>query len=99
MSLALEQTNLIQKKITQETPIPKHIAIIMDGNRRWQKKHACFCQKHAISGHRRGADSIPQVVDTALHLGVEAICFFYREFFPIANRSRRVIFVIQFTTA
>lgn len=85
MSLALEQTNLIQKKITQETPIPKHIAIIMDGNRRWQKKHACFCQKHAISGHRRGADSIPQVVDTALHLGVEALTLFA---FSTENFSR-----------
>ena len=42
MSLALEQTNLIQKKITRETPIPKHIAIIMDGNRRWQKNMRVF---------------------------------------------------------
>ncbi|AAF39545.1 isoprenyl transferase [Chlamydia muridarum str. Nigg] len=85
MSLALEQANPIQENFLREPPLPKHIAIIMDGNRRWQKKHEQFCKSNAISGHRRGADSIPQIVDTAALLGVEALTLFA---FSTENFSR-----------
>lgn len=85
MSLALEQATLIQENLPQGNSLPRHIAIIMDGNRRWQRKHEQFCQKRAISGHRQGADSIPQIVDTALHLGVEALTLFA---FSTENFSR-----------
>ncbi|MBQ8498650.1 isoprenyl transferase [Chlamydia sp.] len=85
MSLALEQASPLQENFPQRTSLPKHIAIIMDGNRRWQKKHEQFCKQHAISGHRRGADSIPQIVDTALHLGLEVLTLFA---FSTENFSR-----------
>lgn len=37
---------------------PKHIAIIMDGNRRWAKKHGLF----AVQGHKRGVDTLREIV-------------------------------------
>ena len=37
--------------------IPKHIAIIMDGNNRWTKKH----KLSGFVGHERGIDSIQKL--------------------------------------
>lgn len=39
-------------------PFPRHVAIIMDGNRRWAKLHG----KSAIEGHRAGALALENVV-------------------------------------
>lgn len=47
--------------------IPKHIAIIMDGNGRWAKKRGF----PRIEGHRRGAASLKEAVKTCAELGVE----------------------------
>lgn len=47
---------------------PKHVAIIMDGNRRWAKKRGL----DVIVGHQRMAkEGIEQVVKAAIDLGVE----------------------------
>lgn len=62
--------------ITDEAPalldrerLPKHIAIIMDGNRRWAK-HRGF---PAIEGHRRGMVALRRVTRAASDLGIEAL--------------------------
>lgn len=49
--------------------LPKHLAIIMDGNRRWalEKKH------RLISGHETGAETLEKIVEHAASLGVEVI--------------------------
>ncbi|MBV8583355.1 MAG: di-trans,poly-cis-decaprenylcistransferase [Candidatus Eremiobacteraeota bacterium] len=49
--------------------IPRHVAIIMDGNRRWAKRHAL----PAIEGHRRGIVSLRRVTRKASDLGVEVL--------------------------
>jgi undecaprenyl diphosphate synthase len=36
----------------KDPPVPTHVAIILDGNRRWAKKHG----KKTLDGHRRGAE-------------------------------------------
>lgn len=52
--------------------IPKHIAIIMDGNGRWAKAH-----KHArFFGHVRGANRISPIVKKADHLGIKALTLY-----------------------
>ncbi len=43
---------------TKFTPFPRHIAIIMDGNRRWAKKRGLS----SLEGHRAGVDSLRTVV-------------------------------------
>lgn len=52
--------------------VPKHIAIIMDGNNRWAKKHG----KGSLSGHKAGVSSVRSVVQGCAELGVEALTLF-----------------------
>lgn len=50
-------------------PIPSHVAIIMDGNRR-------FAVKHGLSqyyGHLKGADSTEKVLDWSFDLGIKQL--------------------------
>lgn len=49
--------------------IPKHIAFIPDGNRRWAKKRLL----NTILGHRAGADILLNVVKAAKELGVKTV--------------------------
>ena len=51
--------------------IPQHVAIIMDGNRRWAK-HRGLAQ---IEGHRVGADCIKPIVEKAIDLGIKSLTF------------------------
>lgn len=49
--------------------LPKHIAIIMDGNRRWAKSRG----KPASFGHREGAKTLEKIVRYANKIGVKHI--------------------------
>ena len=49
--------------------LPKHVAIIMDGNRRWAKEQ----NLPAIDGHRKGVESLVETVETAGELGIKYI--------------------------
>lgn len=51
------------------TRIPRHIAIIPDGNRRWAKKRL----SSAESGHREGADTLMEIIKASQELGVKAL--------------------------
>ena len=51
---------------------PRHIAIILDGNRRWAK----LAGKQAVEGHREGSLRIADVVDRALKMGIEFLTFY-----------------------
>ena len=50
---------------------PQHIAIIMDGNRRWAKEQG----KPAIFGHSAGAKNLKRIVQKALDLGIPYLTF------------------------
>ena len=52
--------------------IPRHIAIIMDGNGRWAKKH--FMPR--VAGHQRGVEALRDVVKACRELGVEYLTVF-----------------------
>lgn len=47
--------------------VPRHVAIIMDGNRRWAKAH----RLPAIEGHRRGIVALREVMRAAADVGVQ----------------------------
>ncbi len=49
--------------------LPKHIAIIMDGNRRWAKKLG----KPSSFGHKEGAKTVEKIVRYANKIGIEHI--------------------------
>lgn len=63
------------------TRIPKHIAFIPDGNRRWAKKRLASTQE----GHREGADNLMNTVKAAMDLGVSELTFYA---FSTENWSR-----------
>ena len=50
-----------------KSQIPKHIAIIMDGNGRWAQKR----RLPRIEGHRRGATSLKEAVKACREFGVK----------------------------
>jgi len=52
--------------------LPRHLAIIMDGNGRWAKRRGL----PRIEGHRRGADSVREVTRAARELGLEALTLY-----------------------
>src|SRR5712671_3307128 len=53
-------------------PVPRHIAIIMDGNGRWAKARGL----PRIAGHRRGAEAARRTVIAAAELGVPYLTLF-----------------------
>ena len=52
--------------------LPKHIAIIMDGNGRWAKKR----QLPRIAGHRAGVENVRVIVQRCAELEIEALTLF-----------------------
>jgi undecaprenyl diphosphate synthase len=52
--------------------LPKHIAIIMDGNGRWAKKKLL----NRISGHIRGVDAVREVVTACRELGIKVLTLY-----------------------
>ncbi len=48
------------------TGVPRHVAIIMDGNRRWARTHGY----PALEGHRRGMEALERTVDAAQRTGI-----------------------------
>ncbi len=52
--------------------IPRHIAIIMDGNNRWAKKRFL----PGVAGHKAGADAVRAVIRGCVDQGVEVLTLF-----------------------
>jgi len=52
--------------------IPRHIAIIMDGNGRWAQRHSLG----RVLGHRKGAESVRVTVKTCRKLGVPCLTLY-----------------------
>ncbi len=52
--------------------IPRHVAIIMDGNGRWAKERGL----PRLEGHRSGAESVREVMEACIELGVEYLTLY-----------------------
>ncbi|MGD2295920.1 MAG: isoprenyl transferase [Candidatus Aminicenantes bacterium] len=52
--------------------LPRHVAIIMDGNGRWAKKRML----PRIEGHRAGSKSVQEVVETSARLGIKCLTLY-----------------------
>lgn len=59
----------ISRKLEKEK-MPKHVAIIMDGNRRYSKIQGNI---DVIKGHEKGVDTLERVLDWTIELGIEII--------------------------
>jgi undecaprenyl diphosphate synthase len=54
------------------TSVPRHLAIVMDGNRRWAKQR----RLPVIAGHRAGVETIRRTVRAARERGVEYVTLY-----------------------
>lgn len=61
-----------QLALLETAKIPKHIAIIPDGNRRWAKNLA----KTPMQGHKAGADVLMDIMRAAKALGIKIVTFY-----------------------
>jgi undecaprenyl diphosphate synthase len=61
--------------------LPKHVAIIMDGNGRWAGKR----KLPRIAGHRAGLESVRDIVESSARLGFEALTLYA---FSVENWKR-----------
>jgi len=52
--------------------LPYHVAVIMDGNGRWAKKR----NLPRIEGHRAGAESVREIVETCARLGIKVLTLY-----------------------
>ena len=58
--------------IPDSAPVPRHVAIIMDGNGRWAKQR--FMPR--VAGHRKGAESVRATIRRCIERGVEYLTVF-----------------------
>ena len=63
---------MTQLESIQAEKLPKHVAIIMDGNGRWAKKHGMM----RTFGHENGAKAVKQVVEGSAELGIENLTLY-----------------------
>ena len=67
--------------------IPQHIAIIMDGNRRWARKHNLPDYK----GHEAGSENLERIVEAAGKLGVKTLTVYALSTENLKERATREI--------
>ncbi|MFT4247971.1 MAG: polyprenyl diphosphate synthase [Pseudomonas sp.] len=53
-------------------PLPRHLAIIMDGNGRWAQRR----RRPRMIGHRAGARAVNRTIDVCLEKGIQALTLF-----------------------
>jgi len=61
--------------------LPRHVAIIMDGNGRWARQR----NRPRVEGHRAGIASVRDTVETAARIGLEALTLYA---FSVENWKR-----------
>ncbi len=52
--------------------IPRHVAVIMDGNGRWAHRHGL----PRIEGHKAGSRSVREIVETGARLGIQVLSLY-----------------------
>ena len=60
------------KEQIDQKKLPKHIAIIMDGNGRWAKRHG----KNRVFGHKQGAKTVKEIVKISGEIGLEYLTLY-----------------------
>jgi undecaprenyl diphosphate synthase len=61
-----------QRILVQKNPLPRHIAIIMDGNGRWAKEQG----QDRLFGHFHGVESVRNIVEGCAELGIEYLTLY-----------------------
>jgi undecaprenyl diphosphate synthase len=84
---------------TQEVPVPaevpRHVAIIMDGNGRWARRRGL----PRIAGHRRGVETVRRMVRSCTEQGVRYLTLFAFSSENWRRPSEEVALLMQLFTA
>jgi undecaprenyl diphosphate synthase len=59
-------------KVSAVMAVPRHVAIIMDGNNRWARKRLL----PGVAGHKAGVDAVRAVIEVCAESGVEVLTLF-----------------------
>ncbi|MFN3232720.1 MAG: isoprenyl transferase [Alphaproteobacteria bacterium] len=60
------------QQIKEPEVLPRHIAIIMDGNGRWARER----RRPRVEGHRQGADAVRRTVEACREIGISCLTLF-----------------------
>lgn len=80
------------EQLTNADALPRHVAIVMDGNRRWARQHGLS----EAEGHSAGVDAIRPIVEHAADRGVEALSIyaFSRENWARSDEEVETLFAL-----
>ncbi|NVM04464.1 MAG: isoprenyl transferase [Candidatus Helarchaeota archaeon] len=70
--MSSKEKEKLKQQILLKGNVPKHVAIIMDGNGRWAKKRGL----PRIAGHKKGVDSVREIVRLCPELGIEILTLY-----------------------
>lgn len=62
----------LQRRLRESGPLPRHVAIIMDGDRRWAKERGL----KLTEGHRHGRESVRDIVRACGQLEIEVLTLY-----------------------
>lgn len=65
-------SNQALKTVPEAERVPRHVAVIMDGNHRWARER----RLPGAAGHRAGARAVRPVAEEAANLGIEVLTLF-----------------------
>lgn len=68
----METSDVESKSVETSTRIPRHVAIIMDGNGRWAQERSL----PRFSGHKAGVETVRAVVEQCVKLNIEVLTLF-----------------------
>ncbi len=63
---------VLNAPVLDMTRLPRHVAVIMDGNGRWAEQRGLS----RLEGHKRGKDSVRAVVETSRRIGIPYLSLF-----------------------
>jgi len=68
--------------------LPRHLGIILDGNRRWAKEHGL----PTFEGHRKGFENVKLIIQAAQDRGIKTLTLFcFQPKIGIVPRKRLII--------
>jgi undecaprenyl diphosphate synthase len=70
--MALQTADELRREIAAAGSVPRHVAVIMDGNGRWARERG----QPRIFGHRAGRKSVREAVEGCRELGVEILTLY-----------------------
>jgi len=87
-----EPTTDAEPADSERPALPRHVAIVMDGNRRWARQRGMS----EGEGHSAGVDAIRPIVEHAADLGIEALSIyaFSRENWARGNDEVETLFAL-----